>query len=271
MTVLFSAPTRLQAWLEATQYLLQSDRKLNVILDISSPASDGPYARYAKDRLNQFYASEGEAPLHSIAETIFPAWQYQRRGLRGVYETYPAEYQLVKGGDKRGWGTYAIRLVRRKVGADIFVNPLDIMIKKMRDEVQPGPGGTKTACYEIGLADAEYELPLYQTIDDQGRRLGLPCLSHLSFKLYDGSVHLTAIYRSHDYRYKVPGNLLGLARLQAAVSKEVGVSIGSLVVHSTYAWIGRGTGKESLMAVVSDLQSMMLTSGDPMISRAKLV
>src|SRR5438128_4634474 len=104
----------------------------------------------------------------------------------------------MKRGEPRGWGTYAIRLVRRRSGDGSVVNPLDVMINKMRDEMQPGPGGTKKGCYEIGVAEGEYDLPLYSTVADQNRRLGLPCLSHLSFKLWKGSLHLTAMYRSHD-------------------------------------------------------------------------
>src|SRR5438876_368358 len=186
MAVLFSAATRLEAWLDATEYLQRTGPELNVVLSVSSPASDGAVTRAANDRLNRFYASEEQAPLHTIAETIFPGWEYQRRGLRGVYKLYPDEYDVMKRGEPRGWGTYAIRLVRRRSGDGSVVNPLDVMIKKMRDEMQPGPGGTKTACYEIGVAEGEYDLPLYNAVDDQNRRLGLPCLSHLSFKLSKG-------------------------------------------------------------------------------------
>ncbi len=230
---------------------------MDVILSVSAPASDGGVTRAANDRLNRFYASEEQAPLHTIAETIFPGWEYQRRGLRGVYELYPDEYDVMKRGEPQSWGTYAIRLVRRRSGDGSVVNPLDVMINKMRDEIQPGPGGTKTACYEIGVTQGEYDLPLYNTVADRNRRLGLPCLSHLSFKLWKGSVHLTAVYRSHDYRYKVPGNLLGLARLQACVSKEVDVGIGSLVVHSTYAWVDHRRGKGALTELVSDLRAII--------------
>lgn len=257
MTELFAATTRLEAWLKATEHLLGSGSQLNLILSVASPGSDGPVARAANSRLNQFYAVEEQPPLHTIAETIFPGWAYRRRGLRGVYEFYPAEYDVLRKGDPRRWGTYAYRLLRRTTGDGSVVNPLDVMIKKMRSEVRGGRGGTKAACYEIGVTEGEYDAPLYNTVDDQNRRLGLPCLSHLSFKLYKGSVHLTAMYRSHDYRYKVPGNLLGLARLQACVSKEVGVAIGSLVVHSTYAWVERGRGKGVLDELVSDLRTMI--------------
>ena len=105
----------------------------------------------------------------------------------------------------------------------------------MRSEV--AKTAAKASCYELGVTEGEYDLPLYNTTQDGARRMGGPCLSHLSFKLFEGAVHLTALYRSHDYRYKVPGNLLGLARLQACVAREVGPEIGCMVVHSSYAYL----------------------------------
>ncbi len=72
--------------------------------------------------------------------------------------------------------------------------------------------------------------------------MGGPCLSHLSFKLFQDAVHLTALYRSHDYRYKAPGNLLGLARLQGCIAHEVDRSIGNLTVHSSYAYLDGSKG-----------------------------
>ena len=101
----------------------------------------------------------------------------------------------------------------------------------------------KKSCYELGVAEGEYDMPLYSPAQDGTRRMGSPCLSHLSFKLFQNAVHLTALYRSHDYSYKVPGNLLGLARLQNCVAKEVGRSIGSLTVHSSYAYLSSSKGR----------------------------
>jgi hypothetical protein len=106
----------------------------------------------------------------------------------------------------------------------------------------------------MGVAEGEYDLPLYNTVDDEGRRRGGPCLSHLSFKLFSGRVHLTAIYRSHDYRYKVLGNLLGLARLQACVSDQVGLPMGSLVVHSTYGFVEKS--KTPLRQLISEIRAL---------------
>ena len=124
------------------------------------------------------------------------------------------------------------------------------MIDKMRDELAtPRP---KKSCYELGIAEGEYELPLYSSVQDGTRRMGGPCLSHLSFKLFDGAVHLTALYRSHDYGYKVQGNLLGLGRLQSCVARETGQDVGSLVVHSSYAFLSGS--RVGLRALLNDLR-----------------
>jgi hypothetical protein len=254
MTRLFSAPTRLEAWLGATEHLLQADTDLNVILDIAGPGSDGAIADSARERIDEFFATAGEMPLHTVAETIFPGWQYSRRGLRGLFESYETEYTKLKKGDPGRWGTYAYRMIRRNGAEGKIVNPLKTLIEKMQGELKNG-AGAKKACYELGIAEGEYDLPLYNTVRDQNRRRGLPCLSHLSFKVYDKALHLTAIYRSHDYAYKVLGNLLGLARLQACVAGEVGLPIGTLVVHSTYAWYESSKGP--LQKLVNDLKDMV--------------
>ena len=262
MTTLISAPTRLEAWLAALEFLLERGRALNVILSIASPGSDGEVAQQARSLIDEFYASEKNYPVHTIAETIFPAWEYRHRGLRGVFETYGEAYAVLKHSEPHRWGTYAHRLVWRRTATGESVNPLEGLIKKMRSEVQQKNRGAYRACYELGLTEGDYDLPLYNTVDDQGRRRGGPCLSHLSFKLGEGNVHLTALYRSHDYRYKVPGNLLGLARLQACVANEVGLGIGELVVHSTYAYVDSSKGKAPLKRLIADVRALLTVATD---------
>ena len=73
-------------------------------------------------------------------------------------------------------------------------------------------------------------------------------------------MHLTAIYRSHDYRYKALGNLLGLARLQACVANEVGVQLGTLVVHSIYAYLETGRGRKPFTLLLSRVRE--ISGGD---------
>jgi hypothetical protein len=261
LTRLFHAVTRLEAWLDATEYLLANGADLNVVLDIAAPASDGSRAAPARALVDAFLRSESQPPLHTVAETIFPGWEYRRRGIKGVFENYVREeYPLIRQAAPYGWGTYAHRLLERRTAAGETMNPLATLIEKMRSEVQKESGGPFKSCYEVGIAEGAYDLPLYNTVDDHRRRRGGPCLSHLSFKLLSGQVHLTAIYRSHDYRYKVLGNLLGLARLQACVAQEVGAKTGTLVVHSTYAYIEGGS-KGRLKKLVSDLRALDVDGG----------
>ena len=98
MTV-FVEQTRLAAWLAATEHLLSAGPSLNIVLSIASPAANGPSSKQARAAVDRFLASENQAPLHTVAETIFPAWEYRKRGLAGVFEKYPAEYDIFKRGD----------------------------------------------------------------------------------------------------------------------------------------------------------------------------
>ena len=246
MAKLIKVKTRLDAWIEAVDYLLKYGPSLNLILAIESPGKGS-----TNRLIDNFLVNENKYPMHTVAETIFPGSEYRRRGLRGVYEFYPEEvYPALKRHRSNQWGTYAHRLVRRNDGNGRTINPLRQMINKMQSEkANPGP---KQSCYELGIAEGEYDLPLYCPEKDGGRRMGGPCLSHLSFKLLNGTVHLSAFYRSHDYRYKVPGNLLGLARLQLCVAQETGCNIGSLVAHSSYAYL-HGS-KNRIRQLLNDLR-----------------
>lgn len=236
MAKLIEADTRLDAWMQAADYLLDQGPMLNLILAIGSPATGG-----SNVAIDGFLTDEDQLPMHTVAETIFPGAEYRRRGLRGVLDFYPDEvYPAIKKHPSIRWGTYAYRLIRRRDANGEHVNPLKQLIDKMKSEAaKPRP---KRSCYELGVAEGEYDMPLYSPAQDGTRRMGGPCLSHLSFKLFQDAVHLTALYRSHDYSYKVPGNLLGLARLQGCVAHEVGRSIGSLTVHSSYAYLDGSKG-----------------------------
>src|SRR5262249_9798940 len=135
--------------------------------------------------------------------------------------------------DTRRWGTYAQRILRRVIRKGNQYNPLADLIQKMRQK-QP-----VRASYELGLGLSS-ELATHDDDEDRRSRLGGPCLSHLSFKLIEKKVHLTAVYRSHYYIHRAYGNLLGLARLQSFVAQQVDVSTGPLVCHSTMALLEHG-------------------------------
>lgn len=253
---IYSAPTRTKAWVAAARSILTSGETLNVVLSIENPAMDGALGAKSVGVLDALYASTNEKPIHTVAETIFPAWLYMRGGARGVFEGYPRQYRELRKLDSHTWGTYAGRMLLPPDETPDAPSPLEALVTKMRRFNKAG-GQKWKAAYELAVLGDAQELALHDNSRDAKRLRGAPCLSHLSFKLFEGRVHLTALYRSHDYLYKVPGNLLGLARLQAFVASEAGAGIGGLVVHSTLAFVGGKNGRRDLARVLSALEASM--------------
>ncbi|MEA1984924.1 MAG: thymidylate synthase [Euryarchaeota archaeon] len=65
----------------------------------------------------------------------------------------------------------------------------------------------------------------------------VPCMIIDDFKLRDGKVHLTTVFRSHDFAGAYPANLYGLSRLLKYVAEQVGVSAGTITTVSISAHI----------------------------------
>ncbi|MFB1064837.1 hypothetical protein [Natrinema sp. H-ect4] len=233
MTEVHEEETRLEAWIQATNSVMSDDYKQDVILHIDSPDEQHEDTSEVFEELNGLYDEADMEPIHTVAEWIFPGWLYTREGMEGVYETYPEQLDDMQ---HNRWGTYFERMIKRKdpETGETF-NPLKDLIEKMHRANHDGQ--TFHSCYDIDLSAGSFGMSLYDPSTDRNKIRGLPCLSHLSFKLYEGDVHLTALYRSHDYRFKVIGNLLGLARLQSCVANEVDAGVGQLVVHSSRAMI----------------------------------
>ena len=124
----------------------------------------------------------------------------------------------------------------------------------------------KRAAYELGLGFG-FDLATYDDDDDRGDRMGGPCLSHLSFKVIEGRVHLAAMYRSHYYLQRAYGNLLGLARLQSFVADQAELDPGPLVCHSTMAVLeyGRhlGWSKSAVLPLLSRCRAVMSAGPSP--------
>ncbi|HET7662334.1 MAG TPA: hypothetical protein VFK31_01745 [Rhodanobacteraceae bacterium] len=122
-------------------------------------------------------------------------------------------------------------------------NPLDRIVKKFIAAKKRA----YQAVYELGVVEADdvladgpwCELPIADPAAKPCRNI--PCLSHLSFKLNDGHVALTAVYRSHYYAQRALGNLIGLSQLQSFVAAESKLPIGSLTCVSTLAVLDAAT------------------------------
>lgn len=255
MTVVYEADTRLEAWVLAAKPLLDRDYMEDIILHINSPSENHDLEDEMREKLNQHYDNADMDPLNTIAETIFPASLYRDKNfsIEGIYDEYLEQLDIIlQRSSGYNWGTYFERMIQRKdpETGDTF-NPLQNTIEKL-SRANSSDGHPFKACYEVNLQGTSSDVALYQGASDRQQTRNMPCLSHLSFKLFDETVNLTALYRSHDYRFKVPGNLLGLARLQDCVAREVGAETGQLVIHSSKASNASGPPEGEFRTIVDN-------------------
>lgn len=271
MAILFDKQSRVvPTWLAAAKHLESSSNHtaMNLVLEITEPLAITIEDRALMQRVDVALETVG-LTLRTVAGTIFPLDLYQRYGRPDFYDKYKT---MLKRGKKQGtWGTYASRMIERpSVKGKEAINPLDMLVNRLRQDGQPakegGPISSFASAYELGVSDPAADLalddhvggdvPTYNAAVDGRRWMGMPCLSHLSFKRVreeDGyAVHLSAMYRSHHYCARALGNLLGLAQLLSFVAKEAELKVGTLTCLSSHAvldaktWGGIGQAKQIL-------------------------
>jgi len=227
--------TRAGAWLKAARILLDNDERVyNLVVEIEQPALATAHSRAIEARVDEFLKQRDCHPIHTVAETIFPAVEYRSGGLAKVYDYPNTIFPEIKSVPANSRGTYAQRLVQRRLSNGKFFNPLKHAIEKLRRQLkQKGP---QRAIYELDLNAEALELKLYDAEIDHANTRGGQCLSHVSLKLGpQRELYLTALYRYQYFVQKALGNLKGLARLQACVARELGIPVGPLVCHATLA------------------------------------
>ncbi|MEY8173873.1 hypothetical protein [Burkholderia multivorans] len=254
MAILFDKQLRVvPTWLAAAKYLESSPSRtaMNLVLEITEPLAVTAEDQALMQRVDVALKGQ-DLTLRTVAGTIFPLDLYKRYGRPDFYEKYKA---MLKRGKKHGtWGTYASRMIDRPAAkGKASINPLDMLVNRLRQDGQPTKQNRSvssfTSAYELGVADPAADLglnddiggdvPTYNAAIDGRRWMGMPCLSHLSFKRVKEAngfaVHLTAMYRSHHYCARALGNLLGLAQLLSFVAKEAELKVGTLTCLSSHA------------------------------------
>ena len=244
------ANTRGEAWLQAAHHLYNEGMLIgdgwidyNLVIEISDPGKPDLLTKDAQTEVDSILHNSDESPIHTVAETIFPATEYLLHGSKGVFEIYPKEiFPKIKSMRANKPGTYIQRMVRRQ-GPNGEINPLKHLVQKLKK--QAGLQSKKRACYELGLVDLT-DIPIYMP-ERKGETLSImgdQCLSHISMKLGSSNeLYVTALYRSQYFIRKALGNFLGLARLQAFVANEANLTIGPLVCHATYAKLETASGQ----------------------------
>ena len=239
-----------QAWLAAARHLAgcKHRKERNLVLEISAPQ------KLSKDDVTIIRAvdavlrkSREDLSIETVATTIFPnglARRFERPELYKIYLEL-----LAKGKKPSSWGTYAHRMISRpNRNGTGTINPLNDLIERL---LQTHTGTKYQSAFELGVSDADidlappleghgYELPVFDPTRD-AKALNVPCLSHLSFKLTDGKLDLTAIYRSQWYCQRALGNLVGLSQLHSFVGKESKYECGTLTCIATHAYLDTET------------------------------
>lgn len=212
-------------WLRAIAFLLDQPggSTINLLVDLEHPLDEDGRIRTTLDEL---LTRRKLQPVDTVANTIFPEYLYNsKQPIERLFQRYERIMpRLRRSGNPKG--TYFWRLTHW-VGRDGVVNQLQEVIERLRSENR----GRKLP--------AVYELVVYSPGVDR-RPIGFPCLSYVSLKLLTGSIHMTAVYRSHYFIERAYGNYLGLARLQQFIARSSGLHVGSLSVLSTKAALDVG-------------------------------
>ncbi len=254
-------PTRAGAWLRAARILLENgERVYNLVVEIEQPSLATAVSRAIETRVDEFLKQHDCQPIHTVAETIFPAVEYRAGGLARVYDYPNTIFPEIKSVPANSRGTYAQRLVQRRLSNGEFFNPLEHAIEKLgRQLKQQGP---QRAIYELDLNAEALELKLYDAEIDHANTRGGQCLSHVSLKLGPNrELYLTALYRYQFFVQKALGNFKGLARLQACIARELEIPVGPLVCHATLAVleddrVGASWKRAALKKLVEDCESV---------------
>jgi hypothetical protein len=249
------------AWVAALDVLLANGGDaVNLTVAIDDPTEEHAGVREVLDRFNgaRRRANRKSVELVStVANTIFPAaWYIESLGTDAETHLYELERttRFVSRRRNRS-GTYFERMVAWPGPTGEF-NQLDQVVRRLRGARLHGL--QRGNAYEIGVvtpADETIAVPVMVGGKDRKVR-GFPCLSHLSFSLQHGVVHLTALYRSHDFISRAYGNYLGLGRVLAFVARQSGFPVGELTCISASATAeighGAGLGRHALEAMLED-------------------
>src|SRR5258706_8284483 len=233
--VVISERTRAEAWLKAARQLFDKKSRIyNLIIEVTQPSLATATSREIEQEVDKFLRTHGCQPVHTVAETIFPATEYRRGGIKAVLDYPEAVYPFIQSVPANRWGTYALRITQRKCSDGSVFSPLRSLLEKLRRQLKLD--ATKRAVYELDMMSEPLDLKLYEADADRNKAVAGQCLSHLSFKLGpERELYLTAMYRYQWFVQKAVGNLLGLARLQACVARELDIPVGPLVCHATLA------------------------------------
>ncbi len=273
MAELIRADNLSLGWLLGMEYLLQQrgGKTINLSVVIERAGEEDAGVREVLDRFLAERRGKDVSPISTVANTIFPQSLYLPKlgdkAQSHLYEMYRVGYPVRRRCPGNEHGTYFNRMIAWS-GQEGEFNQLERAIAKLRSQLAtPNP---KSSFYEVGVSavedafgdepagmgDGTAEMRIYSPGHDN-RVMGFPCLSHISLKLFERRVHLTALYRNQHFIRKAYGNYLGLSRLLLFICREVGCEPGELVCISTHADAELSFGKGNVSMLVHECREAL--------------
>ncbi len=250
MAEFVSGPNVSAAWVDGLERLLRGDGEaVNFTVSIADPTAEEPAVRTVLDAfIDERRAAHKRSVerVSTVANTIFPeSWYVERLGEGAEKHLYDLELESREvrhrhSGNRRG--TYFERFVAWPGPDGTTFNQLDQVVQRLRSTHQRGQ--RRGNSYEIGVttpADEAVAAPVFVGGHDR-QIMGFPCLSHTSFSLQKGVLHLAAVYRNHEFIKRAYGNYLGLGRLLRFVAIQSGWPVGELTCVSASVTVGGGAG-----------------------------
>ena len=260
MAHFINAPNTSEAWLSAMEHLDErGGDEVNLAVAIGSPTSEVPAIRSSLDEFVRTRRADAMA-VQTVANTIFPASLYRPhlgdRARAHLYSMHEQGYALTKRKSQNNKGTYFNRMVAW-TGEGDSLNQLEAVVVKLQRNRERGH--QRGNAYELGIAEPCLDVRIQDPDLDVHKAMGFPCLSHISLSVDDDRLHMSALYRNHDFSRRAYGNYLGLGRLQAFLARESGYSMGELMCISSHAGLvigsATGFGRRALVELIRDCQA----------------
>jgi hypothetical protein len=238
------------AWVNGLDRLRAGDGEaVNFTVAITDPPAEDPAVRAVVDAFIEERRATRKRSVErvsTVANTIFPeAWYIERLGEQAEKHLYDLELESreVRHRHSRNrQGTYFERFVAWPGPNGTTFNQLDQVIQRLRSTRLRGQ--RRGNSYEMGVttpSDEAIGAPVFVGGRDR-KIIGFPCLSHTSFSLQKGVLHLAALYRNHEFIKRGYGNYLGLGRLLRFVALQSGWPVGELTCISASVTVGSGAG-----------------------------
>jgi thymidylate synthase len=249
MALLISESNVSAAWVEALDVLLNEDGEaVNMTVAIADPTTEESGVRAVVDAFieERRRTNRSVRRVSTVANTIFPeSWYVERLGVGAeehLYELERSSREVMRRHGNNRRGTYFERFVAWPGPDGITFNQLDQVVTRLRAEHERGH--RRGNAYEMGVTtprDEAIAMPVFVGGRDR-QIMSFPCLSHVSFSLQKGVLHMAAIYRNHDLTQRAYGNYIGLGRLLRFVAVQSGWPVGELACLSASVAAGTGTG-----------------------------